>query len=337
MSTTQHVWALILAGGDGTRLRALTTKPCGTAVPKQFCSLDGGRSLLEEAIARAARVVVPERICTIVAQQHHQWWSECRELARLPSENLIVQPRNRGTGIGVLYGVLHILARDPHAQILILPSDHFVRDESVLRDALVTVLDRVEEGRHRPVLLGMEPDQVDTDLGYVLPGGPDPMGGQTVAEFIEKPTPEVAARLIEQGGLWNTFIIAAHASTISELFLPRFSSLVMEMKVILSHAFDVGLPAGGWPALVALYARLPDLDFSRDILADKAASLCVWRVPPCGWSDLGTPRRVGETLQRLRIQRRHDAPAHWEPTNYLNLARQHEELERLGKLHAPYA
>jgi hypothetical protein len=60
-----HVWALVLAGGDGTRLRSLTTRPCGTSVPKQFCSLRGGHTLLEDALKRAAGVAAAERICTI--------------------------------------------------------------------------------------------------------------------------------------------------------------------------------------------------------------------------------------------------------------------------------
>ena len=77
MPEARHVWSLVLAGGDGNRLRALTTKPCGTSVPKQYCSLHGGHSLLEDAIARAQRVVAPDRVCTIVAQQHREWWTEC--------------------------------------------------------------------------------------------------------------------------------------------------------------------------------------------------------------------------------------------------------------------
>lgn len=335
MSKAQHVWALILAGGDGSRLRALTTKPCGTAVPKQFCSLDGGRSLLEDAILRASRLIPPERICTIVAQQHRQWWTECRELVRLPPQNLIVQPRNRGTAIGVLYSVLHILAKDPEARIVMLPSDHYVRDENVLRDALALALDRVEEGNDRSVVLGIEPDEMDTDLGYVLPGGPDPAGGQRVAKFVEKPTADLAAQLIEEGGLWNTFIIASLGQTLLNLFLPRYSSIVMEMQVILSRRLSLGLPAGGWPALVDLYTRLPSLDFSRDVLAGRVDTLCVVRVPPCGWSDLGTPRRVGETLQRLRVHRVRDSYEDVESSEYVNLAAQHAQFERIARLGAP--
>ena len=330
MSDAQHVWALILAGGDGSRLRALTTKPCGTAVPKQFCSLDGGRSLLEDAILRASMLVPPERICTIVAQQHRQWWCESRELSRLPEQNLIVQPRNRGTGIGVLFSVLHILAKDPEARIVMLPSDHYVREEPVLRDALKLALERVEEGRAQPVLLGIEPDMSDTDLGYIMPGGPDSAGGQRVDKFVEKPHADLAAELIEQGALWNAFIIAATGQTLLNMFLPRYSAMVMEMQIILSRHLSLGFPAGGWPALVDLYMRLPSLDFSRDILEREVDKLCVVRVPPCGWSDLGTPRRVGETLQHL--QARAITPAEWSPSQSLNLAAQHAQFERIAQL-----
>jgi len=330
MSNAQNVWALILAGGDGSRLRALTTKPCGTAVPKQFCSLDGERSLLEDAIHRASNLVAPERICTVVAQQHRQWWSEIRELTRLPHRNLIVQPRNRGTGIGVLYSILHILARDPEARIVMLPSDHYVRDEPVLRDALLLALERVEAGAERPVLLGMEPDESDTDLGYIVPGGADPIGGRQVTKFVEKPTAAVAQDLIEQGGVWNAFIIAAYGRALLELFMPRYSSVVMEMQVILSRHLSLGYAAAGWPALVDLYTRLPELDFSRDILQEKVSKLCVVTVPPCGWSDLGTPRRVGETLQRLSAYAA--AARERSSTQYINLAAQHAQFERIAQL-----
>ena len=300
MPMARHTWCLILAGGDGSRLRALTTTPCGTSVPKQYCSLHGGHSLLEDAIARARRVIAPERICTIVAQQHRQWWTECAPmLEALERGNLIVQPRNLGTGIGILYSLLHILAKDPQAQLVLLPADHYVRDEDVLNGALLQALERVDRNADHPVLLGLQPEEPDTDLGYVLPGDPDPFGGNAVARFIEKPGYSVAREIIEAGGLWNTFIMVAAARTLLDLYLPRFAPLVMEMQISLAKGQTAGSPTGSWPALLSLYDRLPELDFSRDLLEGHAGDLCVLRVPPCGWSDLGTPRRVGEIVQRL--------------------------------------
>ncbi|MGH8186973.1 MAG: sugar phosphate nucleotidyltransferase [Steroidobacteraceae bacterium] len=321
MPASQHVWALILAGGDGSRLRALTTKPCGTSVPKQYCSLHGGHSLLEDALKRAAAVVPLSRICTIVAEQHRQWWVETPSLVEsLELGNLIVQPRNRGTAIGILYSLLHLLAKDPDAQVLVLPADHYVREEKVLRQSMLAALDRVHRGDGRPVLLGLEPDEVDAELGYVLPGEPDPLGGCCVSRFIEKPAFSIAKEIIAAGGLWNTFIIAGTAAQLMELFLPRFAALVMQMQVTLSRGSSSGSPTASWPALLDLYERLPDLDFSRDLLQEQPAKLSVLRTAPCGWSDLGTPHRVGETLQRLATNHgiaMERSPAH------VNLAAQH--------------
>lgn len=324
------VWGLILAGGDGSRLRALTTKPCGTAVPKQFCSLHGGHSLLEEAILRGGRVVVKERLCTIVADQHRQWWSECRLLAALPRENLIVQPRNRGTGIGVLYSLLHIMRRDPRARLVLLPSDHYVREEDVLRRSILEALDRVERSAERPVLLGLTPDEPDTELGYVLPADIDPEGGYTVARFIEKPDLGVARQIIDAGGLWNTFILAGTARAFLDLYLPRHAAVVRDLQVLLELADSAGSPTAAWPALFNLYGQLPELDFSRDLLQGREATLCVLKVPPCGWSDLGTPRRVGQTLRQLRavVQSEPASSAH------INLAVQHARFERSRSLGA---
>src|SRR5437762_5691423 len=127
-------WAVVLAAGEGSRLRALTTTSSGIAVPKQFCSLRGGASLLEEALQRAAAVARIERISTVVAEQHADWW--CRSLAGLPPANVFVQPQNRGTALGILLALLHIFERDPHARVVILPADHHVGVEPVLARAL---------------------------------------------------------------------------------------------------------------------------------------------------------------------------------------------------------
>ena len=317
---SSHAWALILAGGEGTRLRKLTTTHCGTAVPKQFCSLAGGRTLLQDAIARAQGCVADERICTIVAQQHRQWWSSL--LADRPARNLIVQPRGRGTGIGVLYSALHIAARDPQAVILILPSDHHVRDESVLRPGLRAAMSCAQQSG-QPVLVGLEPARVDCELGYILPGEHDQSDTQTqsVARFIEKPDFSVANAIVSEGALWNTFILAASAQALINLFMKRYAPIVLEMRVILSRALSEGAPGAGWPALVDLYERLPVLDFSADLLEGSERGLRVLRVADCGWSDLGTPVRVAETLRAMpqEYPSRYDQVS----TPFVNLAAQH--------------
>jgi mannose-1-phosphate guanylyltransferase len=333
MSNSGHVWALVLAAGNGSRLRALTTKPCGTAVPKQFCSLHGHHSLLEDAIVRASHIVPPERICTIVAQQHEQWWSQTPGLSSLPAKNLIVQPRNRGTAIGILFSLLHILAKDPKAKVLLLPADHYVRDEGIMLEALKAALARLEHEPKKPVLLGMEPEEIDPELGYILPAQADPQGGHAVTRFVEKPSYSSAVEIVRAGGLWNAFIIAASAQALLDLFLPRHSLMVMEMQVIVKRHLNSAFPAGGWPAVVELYDRLPDLDFSRDILEGNEQRLRVIKVPPCGWSDLGTPTRVRETLRRSAPEPR-TGTRFSSSSASLSLAAQHASLERRASVGA---
>jgi mannose-1-phosphate guanylyltransferase len=320
-----HQWALVLAAGDGSRLRALTTQPCGTPVPKQYCSLSGGPTLLEDAMARARSQVAADRVCAIVAQQHHRWWSNMDQLTALPRGNLIVQPRNLGTAIGVLYSLVHILSQDSEAQVLLLPSDHYVADEAVLQRSLATAREHVSRCPDEPVLLGLQPDEPDSDLGYVIPGSVDAFGLRTVARFVEKPELPVAAQLVRAGGLWNTFIIAASARSLLNLFLPRFASIVMEMQVIVGNALQ-HRTASGWPAIVDMYTRLPTLDFSRDLLEGREETLRVLPVPSCGWSDLGTPHRVGETLRRLPGERVSSSYA--DLAGYINLAARHANFER---------
>ena len=117
-----NTWALILAAGQGTRLSSLTTTKEGFAVPKQFCSLCGGASLLEETLSRAETVATRSHIVTVVAAEHRRWWEPT--LWTLPGENIVVQPQNKGTATGLLLPLLHILRRDPNATVAVLPSDH---------------------------------------------------------------------------------------------------------------------------------------------------------------------------------------------------------------------
>ena len=97
---------IVLAAGDGTRLQELTTRN-GIATPKQYCSLRGGGSLLGDALARAARCVPRKRVLVVVAEEHRRFWE--RELVDFPAENVVVQPRNRGTAAGILLPLMRVL------------------------------------------------------------------------------------------------------------------------------------------------------------------------------------------------------------------------------------
>ena len=125
-ATSGRTWAIVLAGGSGTRLSCLTSHADGEDVPKQFCSLDGGVTLIEQALTRAAKVVDRDCVTAVVASEHRLYWPAA--LQSLSPENLVVQSRNLGTEIGILLPAMRIAARDPQARILILPSDHYVAD-----------------------------------------------------------------------------------------------------------------------------------------------------------------------------------------------------------------
>ncbi|HMN44113.1 MAG TPA: sugar phosphate nucleotidyltransferase [Povalibacter sp.] len=314
-------WALVLAGGEGTRLRQLTTDASGTAVPKQYCSLTGGNTLLDAALSRARQIAGASRTCSVVSETHRRWWQPVLG-AEVP-QNVIVQPRGRGTGIGILFSALHIAARDPDALLVVLPADHYVASEDVLRDSMLGALGRLAAGPDEPILLGLEPSSPDSELGYVVPGtAADETGMQRVGRFVEKPDALIAQDIMNRGALWNLFILAASVRSLVRLFMQRFAVTALEMQAIVSAALHAQPAHSAWAAIVEMYERLPQIDFSRDILQQQPQALRVMRVPECGWSDLGTPARVAATLQRLppvAETRQSDA--------VINLALQHAKFE----------
>jgi mannose-1-phosphate guanylyltransferase len=277
-------WALVLAGGDGSRLWSLTQTDEGVAVPKQFCSLQGGPSLLAAALNRAAAIAPRERLCAIVAGQHRRWWAD--GTFDVPDSNVFVQPRNRGTAHGVLLPLVKIAARDPNAIVVLLPADHYFRDETAIAASLRRVTVLATENSDAIHLLGVEPDAPNAELGYILPSPNARCRSRRIVRFIEKPKAAQARRLIKLGALWNVFIIAASVRTLLNLYSPSFDATIAAMR----HAEGAELDE--------LYQSLPDIDFSRDILEGNEGKLRVLTVPRCGWSDLGT-------LDRIALMARH--------------------------------
>lgn len=316
-------WAVILAGGYGSRLQALTRNADGIRVPKQFCSLQGGPSLIEDALQRASAVAPSRRICAVVAAQHRRWWETL--FSDVPKQNVIVEPHNRGTAHGVLLPLLQILARDPDAHVVLLPADHYVADEGTLADSLQRAAELARANDRAVYLLGIEPESPDPELGYIVPSPRRFKDSPSqVLKFVEKPAAAFAKVLINEGALWNTFIVAGTVWALLRLFDGSFSSTI----VSLSRLTELRIELEG-AVLDQLYERLPSVDFSRDVLEGHEASLQVLSVPRCGWTDLGTPQRIGMTLQRL--QENYNAPRILGRKFHLNLA---DEYAR-GNLSAP--
>ena len=324
-----RTWAVVLAAGEGSRLASLTRDAAGNALPKQFCSLNGGRSLVEEAIQRARQVVSLDRTCAIVAKQHARHWRKI--LRALPAGNLILQPQNRGTANGVLLCALSILERDPLARIIFLPADHFVLDESALERSLRELITRLAHNPDGITLIGIAPEEPDPELGYIVPARTLADGSRTVARFVEKPAPSLADELFTTKALWNSFIFGARGPALLALLRMQMGTTVDEMATALAR--EQHQPDSA--ALAELYDRLPIVDFSRAVVQQFPFRLRVITAAACGWTDLGTPRRVADMLRRLSGQVPTRAPkrggAH--PTStpgVVNLAAQHARLALVG-------
>lgn len=320
MNQTGSTWAVVLAAGDGSRLRSLTTDQAGNAVPKQFCSLQGGESLLQEALNRALTVTDREHTVAVVAAGHRRWWHPVG--AALPALNIVEQPRNRGTGVGILLPLLHILDRDPDARLLVLPSDHYIRREAVLRANIRRAVYGLDTLEREIVLLGIAPDEPDAELGYIQPAGGNRGSFQQVARFVEKPALPLATQLQREGGVWNSFIMAGRAQAFLDIYATRFPEVVMAM-VGAMKADAEGWASGG---LRDLYDDLADIDFSRHVITGFESRLRLLAVPACGWSDLGTPERVARTLTRLPRTGRRPGGDAFMPA-YLDLASAHHRVQ----------
>ncbi|HEX3397797.1 MAG TPA: sugar phosphate nucleotidyltransferase [Steroidobacteraceae bacterium] len=279
-------WSIVLAAGDGKRLRELTTTQTGDTIPKQYCSLNRSECLLELALQRAWSISSAERVCTIVAAKHRQWWRTL--LRQVPPANVIVQPRNRGTAVGIALSLLHLENKDPEGRVVLLPADHYVRDEGSLATSLDDLACHAAQEPRTIFLLGAEPESADCDLGYMVPVDNN-SGLRRVKAFVEKPTREQAHSLIGAGALWNMFIVAGSITSLLGLMEESYN-FVAPMRSALHHSSHLG-------ALQRLYGDLPTVDFSHDVLSHYPERLKMLTAPECGWTDIGTPDRVVATLK----------------------------------------
>jgi mannose-1-phosphate guanylyltransferase len=257
-------WGVLLAGGDGARLRKLTRLICGDDRPKQFCPLFGDETLVEETRRRARLGIPQEQILVPLTRSHQTFYLQ--ETGILPAQR-IVQPANKGTAPPILYSLLSIEQNDHEAIVAILPCDHHYSDELLFTAALEYAFDIAAKHPGSVVLLGEPPRGPEVEYGWIEPG---PSAGGTgdvlfrVRGFCEKPSFDVAMDLLRRGCLWNTFVMVGHVRGFLEIVNMSLAEVVDRIRR--NHLW-----AGSEVHIQdALYNRIPSIDFSREVLVAQA-------------------------------------------------------------------
>lgn len=288
--TMERHYAVILAGGDGTRLQAMTREIAGDSRPKQFCRLFSDVSLLSATRGRIASIFHEERTLFVLSQAHAPFYRE--ELRDIHPSRMIVQPANRGTAVAMALCLQNILREDEKATVAFFPSDHHYADCSAFRKTIGHAINLAEEYPQSVLVIGAEPVYAEVEYGWIELGRTvvDSNAGRLyrVSRFWEKPKLHVAESLKATGGLWNTFVTIGLVSAFVDLIYSAVPGLATGVEKICNDH-----------QLRRFYEQTPSIDFSRAVLEPLARRLMVLKDADSGWTDLGNPQRVTEVIKTL--------------------------------------
>lgn len=291
--------AVILAGGDGTRLLSLTRAITGDDRPKQFCSILGHETLLDQTRRRVSLAIPPDQTMLCLRETHKDFYEELVE--DVLSENLVHQPTNLGTTPAILYSLLRLSILDPTSAVAFFPSDHYFSDDQTFMTYVDSAFRAVKARPEMIVLLGIEPDRPEVEYGWIEPATSFmeqlPRDIRRVRRFWEKPSANTAKTFMDRGFLWNSFVMVGR--------LEAFLLIIKRAVPKLYRAFEAVRPTLSTgkerEAIRNLYAKIGPSNFSHDVLS-TSANLSVMPVKGVTWSDWGNPRRVLSTLARIGLQ-----------------------------------
>jgi mannose-1-phosphate guanylyltransferase len=266
------VYALILAGGGGTRLWPASRR----SRPKQLLTLAGSESLLAATFRRTSNVLGPEH--TLVVTAADQADAIRRELPDLPPDNLVAEPAARNTGPAVGLGAVMVARRaGKDARLAVLPSDAFIADEASYGAVLRTAFEHAGENI---VTVGVKPTRPETGYGYLQRGALVRDGVYHVARFVEKPDAPTAAHYLSSGDyLWNAgmfFLTAERLMAEAKTHLPTLAAILDEIY------------AAKDPSQVAerRYPDAPKISIDYGIM-EKASGIRLV-AGDFGWNDVGS-------------------------------------------------
>jgi mannose-1-phosphate guanylyltransferase len=293
-------WAVILAGGEGTRLRSMTHAIAGDDRPKQFCSLTDERTLLEQTRQRVAASIDSNRTLIVVTKSHKSFYQQLVD--SVPKDLLLEQPENRGTAAAILYALFRIAARSTQATVAFFPSDHYFSNDEAFMSHVDSAFEATRMRPETVILLGITPSRPEVEYGWIEPHASIlssmPRSITRVRRFWERPTADVALDLMARGCLWNSFVMVGRVDALLKM--------TQQATPEAYNLFDSISPAFGTiferAAVQDVYSKIPEVNFSHEVLAKRPDDLAVMRVGGVDWSDLGEPTHVLSTLTRVGIQ-----------------------------------
>lgn len=194
--------ALIMAGGKGTRFWPLSTEE----KPKQFLNLIGEETMIQMTVNRIKPIIPIERIFVCTGERYVDLVKE--QLPQLPESNIIVEPEGRNTAPCIALSAFVIKRYFKNANMVVLPSDHLIKDEDEFRNVIKSADEFVNNHDEAIITLGMEPTRAETGYGYIRYGNDERKSNNhkviKVDAFVEKPNKEKAEEYLKEGNyLWN--------------------------------------------------------------------------------------------------------------------------------------
>lgn len=285
----EHTYAIIMAGGGGTRLWPISRKER----PKQLLPLLGQQeTLFQSTVHRLDNLFPPERILVVtVAEQARQMQVQAPEI---PLENYLIEPQPRGTASVVALAAAVLKKRDPEAVMAILTADHFIRDKDLFRFLISTALQVASQDYL--VTLGITPTFPSTGYGYIEQGKPLDGSYQypvyEVKRFREKPDQETAERLLRDGNhSWNSGMFIWKVDTI----LSEIKRQMPELSKAIGEISDAWGTSSQTDVLNAHWQNLKSQTIDYGIM-EKAERVAVLPAGGLGWSDVGSWDSLFEVL-----------------------------------------
>lgn len=271
-TSKKNHYILILCGGTGPRLWPLSR----ASNPKQFLSLFGKESLLEQTIIRAIKTVPASNVFLI---SNNKFSVKIKNISQkyLNSQNLIFEPEKKNTALAILYGTFIINKINPNALIATLPSDHLIKNLSGFKKT-IDLAYKLAETQNSIITIGIKPDNPSQSYGYI---NPDQKIKKyfPVNSFIEKPNTDQAQKLIQKGSLWN-----------SGIYIFSINTLINEFKIHENKYFKLYKLFSSQKNISDIYKISPSLAIDTAI-SEKSKNLIL--IPSkFNWSDVGEWRAV---------------------------------------------